>query len=211
MMVRGETISKFGTVVSAIVASACCWLPLMLLGLGVSGAGIASTLEAWRPIFITLTFGFLASAFYFTYRPQTPASNKSCEADDCCAPGRSSRFNMRTLNKLMLWVVTLFAIAFLFFPSYVGSIFGTESSQVTSEMEQVVFNIEGMTCGGCSTTVAKAIQQVSGVIAVDVSYKNRQATVGAERGQTISVSEIKLQLKKAGYSARLKFTQAPLP
>jgi len=56
---RGETIAKVGTVVSAIVASSCCWLPLVLLAVGVSGAGIASTLEAYRPLFIVVTFSFL--------------------------------------------------------------------------------------------------------------------------------------------------------
>ncbi len=38
-----EKIAKVGTVVSAIVASAYCWLPLALLAVGVSGAGIAAT------------------------------------------------------------------------------------------------------------------------------------------------------------------------
>src|SRR5262249_13708970 len=33
---RGETISKVGTVLSAVLASACCWLPLVLLAFGVS-------------------------------------------------------------------------------------------------------------------------------------------------------------------------------
>lgn len=56
---RGERIAKIGTVVSAIMASSCCWLPLFLLAVGISGAGIAATLEAYRPLFIVVTFGFL--------------------------------------------------------------------------------------------------------------------------------------------------------
>jgi hypothetical protein len=34
------------------MASSCCWLPLILLDVGVSGAGIVSTLEAYHPLFI---------------------------------------------------------------------------------------------------------------------------------------------------------------
>ena len=64
-----EKIAKVGTLVSAIMASSCCWLPLVLLAVGVSGAGIAATLEAYRPLFMVVTFGFLGAAFYFTYRP----------------------------------------------------------------------------------------------------------------------------------------------
>ena len=45
---KGEKIAKIGTLLSAIMASACCWLPLVVLAIGVSGAGIAATLEAYR-------------------------------------------------------------------------------------------------------------------------------------------------------------------
>lgn len=42
-------------------ASSCCWLPLVLLAAGVTGAGIAAALEAYRPLFVVVTFGFLAA------------------------------------------------------------------------------------------------------------------------------------------------------
>jgi hypothetical protein len=74
------------------MASSCCWLPVLLLAVGVSGAGIATALEAYRPIFMVVTFGFLAMAFYFTYRPRhAVAGSANCCAPqpaetDCCAP-----------------------------------------------------------------------------------------------------------------------------
>lgn len=120
---RGEAVAKAGAVLSAVVASSCCWLPLVLLAFGVSGAGIAGTLDAYRPAFIALTVAFLTAAFYFTYRPRKAGS----AAADCCAPAKDccsstptikSRFSMMTLNKVVLWGVTVVAIAFLFFPQY---------------------------------------------------------------------------------------------
>jgi len=204
---RGETIAKLGTVVSAIMASACCWLPLVLLAVGVSGAGIAATLEAYRPLFIVVTFGFLAAAFYFTYRPKKAAAGHGCcatepaEGKDCCAPTGKRRFTMMTLNKAMLWVVTVLAVAFLFFPSYVGVIFGTgNEAAVTGNMNRAVFQIDGMTCEGCATTVAQAIRQVPGVMAVEVSYEKRQAVVGTEACCAVPKDKILAALKKAGYS-----------
>jgi hypothetical protein len=78
---RAETISKVGTVLSAIMASSCCWLPLVLLAFGMSGAGLAGALDAYRPLFIASTAVCLAAAIYFTYRP----SLKTSVSRDCCS------------------------------------------------------------------------------------------------------------------------------
>lgn len=213
---RVETISKFGTIISAILASACCWLPLVLLMFGVSGAGIASTLEAWRPLFIVVTFGFLAAAFYFTYRPRfgiNSGGEECCTSDEvktkCCPPTSTRRFNMVTLNKIILWAVTVFAVVFLLFPSYVGTLFGTGNQTVTSDMQQAVFEIDGMTCDGCATTVQAAIRQVPGVLATDVDYEKSLAIVGMEPGQPIPVKDIRTSLEQAGYSGSRRESPSP--
>jgi hypothetical protein len=84
---RGERIATAGTIVSAILATSCCWVPLLLLVLGFLGvatAGMASTLraglETYRPAFMVATFAFLAVAFYFTYRPRRATS---AAVEDC--------------------------------------------------------------------------------------------------------------------------------
>ena len=77
---RGETIAKTGSLVSAILASSCCWLPLLLLAIGVSSALAASVIEVYRPTLIVVTFGFLAAAFYLTYRPRRKAADEHI----CC-------------------------------------------------------------------------------------------------------------------------------
>jgi len=203
---KAETVTKVGTVLSAIMASACCWLPLVLLAVGVSGAGIAATLEAYRPILMVVTFGFLGAAFYLTYRPKKSASGQGCcattEGEDCCATNNAGRFNMMSMNKIMLWGVTVAAIAFLLFPNYVGTLFGTGGqATVTENMHRSVFKIEGMTCDGCATTVSQAISQVSGVLAVDVSYEQKQAVVGTNA--PVQSSAIEDALTKAGYKGEL--------
>jgi copper chaperone CopZ len=205
---KGEKIAKIGTLLSAIMASACCWLPLVLLAVGVSSAGIAATLEAYRPYFMVVTFGFLGAAFYFTYRLKKVGAEggHDCCApevgagEDCCAPATKGRFNMMTLNKIMLWAVTALAVAFLFFPNYVGALVGSgDENAVPSDMNQVVLKIEGMTCEGCTATVAQAIRGVPGVQAVTVSYEKREAIVGTEVLQPIPKDEILAALKDAGY------------
>lgn len=140
------------------MASSCCWLPVVLLAVGVSGAGIASALEAYRPVFMVVTFGFLGMAFYFTYRPRRAVAGKGdCCAPpsaqpDCCepptGPPRRFRFNMMAMKKVMLWGVTALAVVFLFFPQYVTSLIGTGNQEITAEMTRSVLRIEGMTCEG---------------------------------------------------------------
>ena len=92
------------------------------------------------------------------------------------------------------------AVAFLLFPSYVGALFGTgDENAVTSDMNQAVIKVEGMTCEGCSTTVAQAIRSVPGVQGVTVSYAKREAIIGTASSQPIPKGEIIAELKKAGY------------
>lgn len=207
---RGGKIAKLATVVSAIMASSCCWLPLVLLAVGVSGAGVAAALETYRPLFMLITFGFLGSAFYLTYRPK-PASDAGQDAScydstiagesDCCPSETTSRWSMAAMNKVMLWVVAGLAIAFLAFPSYVGLLFGAgDNTVVTDDMNRAVLTIEGMSCEGCATTVAEAIKRVDGVIAVEVNYETKQATFGAEACCPVPIDEIKTALAKAGYA-----------
>lgn len=205
---KGEKIAKVGTLVSAIMASACCWLPLVLLAVGVSGAGIAATLEAYRPLFMVITFGFLAAAFYYTYRPkntsETPEGHDCCviestNAEACCTPA-SGRFNMMTMNKVMLWGVTVMAVLFLFFPSYVGAFLGGDGKTVTDNMNRAVIKVEGMTCEGCSAIVAKAIRTVPGVLAVEVSYAKGEAIIGTEICCPVPQDQILTSLEQAGYN-----------
>ncbi len=205
---KGESIAKVGTILSAIMASSCCWLPLLLLAVGVSGAGIAATLEAYRPLFTIVTFGFLGAAFYFTYRPKKTVidgkegccATQPVSGEDCCASSGKGWFSIMSLNKLMLWGVTVMAMAFLFFPSYVGAFLGGDKKTVTEKMKQTVIKIDGMTCEGCSGIVAEAIQSVLKVQAVEVSFEKREAIVGTEICCPVPKKEILAALTKIGYT-----------
>ena len=97
---RGErvaAIARIGAILSAILASACCWLPLALITVGVSGAGIAAGLKTYRPLLIVVTFGFLGAAFYLTYRPRAKVAG-----DDCCVTV-ASEYDARNRLKVRTW------------------------------------------------------------------------------------------------------------
>jgi len=66
-------------------------------------------------------------------------------------------------------------------------------------MNRSVLSIEGMTCEGCSSTVAMAIRSVPGVLAVHVSYEEGQAVVGSEASGAVPQEKILAALNRAGY------------
>lgn len=229
---RGEKIATAGTLISAIMASSCCWLPLILLAVGVSGAGIASTLEAYRPLFMIVTFGFLGAAFYFTYRPKKdtfasvndccapqaavahdccepkPVGHDCCSSEsaasaDCCAPTDGRRFGMITLNKATLWIATALAVSFLFFPSYVGAFLGGDGTKVTEDMNRAIISLDGMTCEACAVSVAKAIREVPGVLAVEVDYAKSEAVVGSEFCCPLPKNDVLSAIEDAGFTGQV--------
>jgi copper chaperone CopZ len=207
---RGELIAKVGTIISAIMASACCWLPLVLLAVGVSGAGIAATLEAYRPLFITLTFGFLAAAFHFTYRPRSSqTSNGDCcstAKDGCAVPNGETkwRFARTTLNQAILWGVTLLAVLFLFFPKYAEFVLANreaanETTAANLLVRKTTIAIDGMSCEGCAAALQKTIKAVPGVLSVKVDYNIEQAMVSTAACCPFPNDEIFKAIEDAGF------------
>jgi copper chaperone CopZ len=209
---RAETISKVGTVLSAVMASACCWLPLVLLAFGVSGVAIAGALEPYRPLFIVLTLVFLAGAFYFTYRPRKSSTSEGdCRstAHECCTvPKRETKWRpfRMTINKVMLWAVALAAVAFLLFPQYMGLLLTGRNRAVEPNhplVRTTAFTVEGMACEGCSALVEEVIQDVPGVVSVKVDYDKKLATAATEESRPVPTDAIINALRKAGYRATL--------
>jgi hypothetical protein len=104
--------SLIGALTAAILSSACCWLPLALIGFGVSAAGVASFFEAYRGILLTVTIVLLGTGFYYVYLRKP----KCAPGDACVVPSP----RLLRINKIMLWGVTLFVVVFAAFPNYVG-------------------------------------------------------------------------------------------
>lgn len=106
---RIEKVAAAGSVVSGILASACCIGPLVFAFLGISGAAIAQRFEPLRPYLVAVTYALLAGAFHFTYRPQQAV----CGPDGACGMPRTNR-----LRNAMLWMVTIIVILATALPWY---------------------------------------------------------------------------------------------
>ena len=101
-------VTVIGSLFSAFLSSLCCAGPLILGVLGV-GAGATSsyakTLVPYRPVFIALTFLFLAVGFISAYRRKG-----ACSTDPGC-PTRTAK----TL-KIALWIATVAALILILLP-----------------------------------------------------------------------------------------------
>jgi mercuric ion transport protein len=84
-----------GGLLGAVAASSCCTLPLVLFGLGVSGAWIGNLtqLAPYQPGFIAATLACLGCGYWLLYR----SSKVTCTDGEACARPLPRRFVKVTL------------------------------------------------------------------------------------------------------------------
>lgn len=177
---------------SAALASICCILPALALVGGISGFSAALTwLHPLRPYLITIAVLSLGFAWY-----RKLGAEDEC---NCAANGRARFFQSKTFLGVVTIVVALMAA----FPSY-SSIFYAKAEKrpvayAKENLRVVEFAISGMTCNGCAQRVKRDIENLMGVVAADVSYKNGNAVVTFDGSQT-KVSDIQTVIGSLGYS-----------
>ncbi|GAA0560151.1 mercuric ion transporter MerT [Halomonas salifodinae] len=94
--------------ITALLASACCLGPLVLVTLGVSGAWIGNltALEPYRPLFIGVALVALFFAWRRIFRPAA-----SCRPGEVCVLSR-----VRVAYKVIFWLVSVLVLIALGFP-----------------------------------------------------------------------------------------------
>jgi mercuric ion transport protein len=113
MAIDGQRLMAAG---GLLAASSCCIVPLVLFGLGVSGAWIGNLtrLAPYQPCFIAATLGFLGAGYWLTYR----------ESKTVCADGEAcARPLPRRLVKAALVVATVLVLAALGFDFFAPLLF----------------------------------------------------------------------------------------
>ncbi|QED28120.1 hypothetical protein FRD01_12940 [Microvenator marinus] len=183
-----ERWAVVGSVMASIGAAVCCLGPMVLVSLGVTGAwiGSLSALEPYRPILMIIAAGLLGYGFYRVYGKSK--RQQACGEDDRCKVPKANR-----INKISLWIATAFVGFFLTSPYLLGLDLSQDSLQLaevvtpntveassTTESrptEQVTLDVSGMTCAGCTHTVASALDNLDGVEKATVSFEPPRAHV----------------------------------
>jgi len=94
--------------IAAILASACCLGPLILVSIGLSGAWIGNLtkLEPYRPFFLLIAIVTMGFAYRHIYRAES-----ECKPGEVCALPETKR-----AYKAIFWVVTVLIVIALGFP-----------------------------------------------------------------------------------------------
>lgn len=111
-----ETASISAGFVSAIGASACCVLPLVLVSMGIGGAWVAQlrALENFQWLFIGFALAAFGFAFYRLYLRPAP-----------CAPGTACDTPLtRRRQRMAFWTTLVAAKALLLAPFYAPYLLG---------------------------------------------------------------------------------------
>ncbi|MCZ6593818.1 MAG: mercuric transport protein MerTP [Bacteroidetes bacterium] len=166
---------------TAIAASLCCITPILALIAGTSGiASTFSWIEPFRPYLIAITVIVLAFAWYQKLKPRTQE-----EIDCACEEDEKPSFLQ---SKLFLGIVTAFAMIMLAFPYYSQIFYPQVDQQViivsSDNVEEINFNIEGMTCTGCEQHVKHAVNKLPGILEVTANYEERSANVRYDKSKT---------------------------
>ncbi len=189
--------SKWGimaAVGTGLLASACCIVPLLLVTLGVGGAWVSSftALEPFRPFFIGVAVVFLAWAAFREYRASR-GPNCDCEVT----------LNDK-LRRTMLVVGALVTFGLIASPLVIKGGDDLSSAAVFTPkpvLQEVVLDVEGMTCETCPITVRKVLTRLDGVEEARVSFDPPVALVKYDP-QKVTVDDMMAVTANVGYPAK---------
>jgi copper chaperone CopZ len=152
----------------AVLASACCWVPLVAIVVGVSAAGLSAVLWSARPWLLAGSAVLLVLGLRMSYR-----RTATCEpGSDCAAPAPARH----RIHRAGVWIAAAALVLAAFLPNALGLLPGGPSSAAASS-ERIELPIEGMTCAGCERAVESSLRKVEGVLSVEASAAEAYAIV----------------------------------
>lgn len=191
-------LASTGSILVAMAASACCWLPLVLIAVGISAGGLGAAFDSARPYMIVASILLLSVGFYFAYR------KPKCEPGSECA---TSQNRMQRLNRRMLWTATIAVALFASLPLYIGFLLPDQTiasvETIGAARTTVGLSVDGMTCEACAFTLRDELAGLTGVVDARVSFKTGQLELVLASNSMVSNESILETVRSAGFQGRL--------
>ncbi len=182
------TLSMLGAIGAAIAASACCLLPAALAAVGLSGAGFGAALAPYRFYFLGATGVALGIGFWLAYRRE----NDAC---GCTVPRR------RRATRVALWFTAALAVALAAYP-LLGDGQARAGSTEAAAKATLHLKVTGMDCADCTSTIAKRLKKVPGVVSATVDFDSGLAVVRYDGRDGMRDAAI-AAVRASGYSAQV--------
>jgi len=183
---------------SMIAASSCCLPPLILLGLTLIGvgtagvAGLSSTLGSLKWYILPFAIIGVAVSYGLYFREK-----KKCSSGTC-------RMGNEKLIKSMLILSTVVVFGFLAWSVY-PYVVGVDPAPISggsSSAHFAVYQVDGMTCGGCEVAVNGAVEATGIVDSVKSSFTNEKAYIWY-RDDDVDLANFEEAIRKVGYLPKL--------
>jgi len=184
-------------IISAFAASLCCITPLIAMIAGIGGiSSTFSFMEPLRPYLIGLTVVALGYAWYKHIQVSRNEIECACDDDEVI---KKNFLNTRGF----LVSVTILSVLLMGVPYYSEYLITDEQPQVVyvneSNVKEVEYNVEGMTCPACDIHVNKSAKMVDGVLSAESDHKTGIAHVKYDASKTDDAEIIKSIEVETGY------------
>lgn len=181
-------LSSLGAVLSAVGASACCWIPAVLGAGAASSIGISQSITALRPVLLVLSILMLSFGLYRTYK----------RSGECC--DSPAYLKLRRRRIVTMWVLTICCVSMMVLPQLRGVAGSTKqgSGSVHIGVERRL-QVNGVTCESCVPPLITELNNVRGVNSAEFNFTDRIATVYVSDPPPKD-SELMAAITKAGYT-----------
>ena len=185
--------AKQAGILSAILASACCIGPLLLVAIGVSSW--AALVGRYHWFFLVAGMAVLTWAWAKYLREKT-----ICDCEHKPMGGRRS-----VMLTLLITTVLVLGFAGLNISRYVFAgtpVAAQTQTQLANGLNRIVVSVEGLSCVTCEIPVRHALRRIDGVKAAHVSSATKTATVDYEPAKT-NPEQLVAAINSTGYRAAL--------
>lgn len=189
--------NKLG-ILSALFASSCCAIPLLLVVIGLGGVGVGGFLGKYHWYLQGASVVFLGVAWGVWYREKR-------RAYALAADFKGEKITPRILaiaSVVVAYFIGSSVYANLIDGSSVPSAGAKQAAIAPSGYETVSLHVEGMTCSSCASHIKEEMAKVPGIFDVEVSVRGKSVTVRYNPDE-VQPKQMVTVINDAGYKTEL--------
>jgi mercuric ion transport protein len=180
--------------ISAILASTCCTVPLGLALVGLGGLGLGSVIGAYHWYLTGGAVALLSLAWWYFLREKRRMEALASDIKN----ERTTRASLTFASVIVGFFVVLNVYAAL---GTSGSP-GASQAVATDAADIITLPVRGMSCASCEWPIESNLKKIDGVLDADASAARGNVVVKAKTGG-VSLDAVAAAIRAAGYEPDL--------